>query len=348
MAPPLQGAVERLRPQELKRLKFQLSYLPAPDRLPAGLLAQAHDGPALLRLLQFHLGPRAPDALQRALEATPGLRAPVFLPGPYPDPNNLLPPGNKRKRLDQCDQDEPKRYDMSKCREAFLMGVKKGRSGATQDIEKLRKHLAAFRFSVQECIDPDGKEILQDLRAFRDKINGSPYEMSCCLVVLMSHGVDGFIKGKDEEEVNLEEIFKLFNNANCPNLREKPKIFIIQACRGDRRDGGVEAFDNVAEEMDDTSNVKRLPTTSDFFIVYSTQKGHVSVRNPLLGSRMIEAIDDVFSRYGNKWQLTDLFTKVNDELVHRDFYGFQCVVKVTLEMQSTLTRAVYLASEQDL
>uniref|UniRef100_A0A6I8NVW0 Caspase-14-like n=1 Tax=Ornithorhynchus anatinus TaxID=9258 RepID=A0A6I8NVW0_ORNAN len=274
--------------------------------------------------------------------------APCLPPGPYPDPSNLLPPGNKRKRLDQCDEDEPKRYDMSKCREAFLMGVKKGRSGATEDIEKLRKHLAAFRFSVQECIDPDGKVILQDLREFRDKINGSPYEMSCCLVILMSHGVNGFIKGKDEKVVDLEEIFKLFNNANCPNLREKPKIFIIQACRGDRTDGGVEAFDNVPEEMDDTSNVKRLPTTSDFFIVYSTQKGHVSVRNPLMGSRMIEAMDDVFSRYGKKWQLTDLFTKVNDELVHRDFYGFQGIVKVTLEMQSTLTRAVYLGSEEDL
>ena len=48
----------------------------------------------------------------------------------------------------------------------------------------------------------------------------------------MSHGEEGFIKMKDGEKVSLEDIFEMFNNKNCPALQEKPKIFIIQACRG--------------------------------------------------------------------------------------------------------------------
>lgn len=48
----------------------------------------------------------------------------------------------------------------------------------------------------------------------------------------MSHGEKGFIKMKDGEKVSLEDIFEMFNNKNCPALQEKPKIFIIQACRG--------------------------------------------------------------------------------------------------------------------
>lgn len=30
----------------------------------------------------------------------------------------------------------------------------------------------------------------------------------------------------------LQEAFRLFDNANCPNLQNKPKMFFIQACRG--------------------------------------------------------------------------------------------------------------------
>lgn len=32
--------------------------------------------------------------------------------------------------------------------------------------------------------------------------------------------------------VQLQEIFRLFDNANCPSLQNKPKMFFIQACRG--------------------------------------------------------------------------------------------------------------------
>lgn len=30
----------------------------------------------------------------------------------------------------------------------------------------------------------------------------------------------------------LQEVFRLFDNANCPSLQNKPKMFFIQACRG--------------------------------------------------------------------------------------------------------------------
>lgn len=51
-------------------------------------------------------------------------------------------------------------------------------------------------------------------------------------VCLLSHGEEGFIFGTDGRKLQLDSVFKLFDNSNCPTLLGKPKIFVIQACRG--------------------------------------------------------------------------------------------------------------------
>ena len=55
-----------------------------------------------------------------------------------------------------------------------------------------------------------------------------------------SHGKDGVVYAADGQSINMEYIYEFFNNRNCPLLRGKPKFFIVQACRGDRPDQGVD------------------------------------------------------------------------------------------------------------
>ena len=57
------------------------------------------------------------------------------------------------------------------------------------------------------------------------------------VVVLMSHGGDGYINGNDGMRIELKEILELFKPHQCPNLRNKPKMFFVQACRGGRKGG---------------------------------------------------------------------------------------------------------------
>lgn len=48
----------------------------------------------------------------------------------------------------------------------------------------------------------------------------------------MAHGLEGQLEGEDEQMVELENLFEVLNNKNCEALRAKPKVYIVQACRG--------------------------------------------------------------------------------------------------------------------
>lgn len=63
------------------------------------------------------------------------------------------------------------------------------------------------------------------------------------ILVFMSHGVLEGICGTKHKEgepdiLHDDTIFQIFNNRNCQSLRDKPKIIIMQACRGSKSELG--------------------------------------------------------------------------------------------------------------
>lgn len=72
----------------------------------------------------------------------------------------------------------------------------------------------------------------EKLRAFRDRINQSQEDISCVLVVTSSHGDRGVICDAHGGTLGAEEIIQCFDDQKCPKLRGKPKVFMLDACRG--------------------------------------------------------------------------------------------------------------------
>lgn len=63
------------------------------------------------------------------------------------------------------------------------------------------------------------------------------------ILVFMSHGIlEGICGTKHREgEPDIlpdDTIFQIFNNRNCQSLRDKPKVIIMQACRGSESELG--------------------------------------------------------------------------------------------------------------
>ncbi|XP_040335787.1 caspase-14-like isoform X3 [Herpailurus yagouaroundi] len=337
----VQETLDLLSPRELSHFRVLLKTVDEGPRVsPLRLELEGGSKAGLARLLaQHYYLPAVSRVLIKVLQQ---LRRADLLPRwqSAEDDDRREIPRKILKRSYDCVDGELDCYDLSGKRKAFVMCVEKNRPGAHRDVMLMTEWLGQCQFEHTSCIDPNKMELLGKISSFRDGLNEIKDDVGCCLVTLMSHGEKGFIKMKDGERVSLEDIFEMFNNKNCPALQEKPKIFIIQACRGEKRDNGVET-DDEPMESDDVSEKRRLPTFSDYFIIYPTQADHVALRHPRTGSVMIEAMAEVFKQHGNKWHIADFFTKVNNRVVHTEFHLHEEPIKVSLVMESTLTKSVY-------
>ncbi|XP_036285011.1 caspase-2 isoform X8 [Pipistrellus kuhlii] len=104
------------------------------------------------------------------------------------------------------------------------------RSGGDVDHRNLVTLFKLLGYTVHVLLDQTAQEMQEKLQNFAQL---SAHRVTdSCIVALLSHGVEGGVYGVDGKVLQLQEVFRLFDNANCPSLQNKPKMFFIQACRG--------------------------------------------------------------------------------------------------------------------
>ena len=122
----------------------------------------------------------------------------------------------------------------------FKEDVKKRRYGTECDelsLKILWSKLGCESITIKRDLTRD--EILECLRRFNEKLQiSNPHYF---VIVILSHGRRNKATGLEEVmDVNMDglsvrNIKELFvNGAKCPSMVGKPKLFIIQACRGNR------------------------------------------------------------------------------------------------------------------
>lgn len=96
----------------------------------------------------------------------------------------------------------------------------------------------------------------------------------CIVISILSHGELGFIYAKDTH-YKLDSIWSYFTASRCPTLAGKPKLFFIQACQGDRLDGGILLSRTEPDSSDSSTMAYKIPVHADFLIAYSTIPGEL-------------------------------------------------------------------------
>lgn len=111
----------------------------------------------------------------------------------------------------------------------------------------------------------------------------------------------------------LQDAWYYFTNESCPTLANKPRIFLIQACQGEKRENAfklatihVHRMKAPKRKSKRTANFSFLPK-QDFLVAYSSLPGHVSYRDTKQGSWFIQSFcDEMKKRKPNDDLLTSL------------------------------------------
>lgn len=97
-------------------------------------------------------------------------------------------------------------------------------------------------------------------KLFKDVAAECKPEHDALFVFILSHGSEHGIYGTDGIEVNLEtEIVSCFDNRNCKAMLGKPKVLVIQACRGSKYPIGQRCPTKLSEQRKLGSRPLRAP-----------------------------------------------------------------------------------------
>uniref|UniRef100_A0AAZ3RVW1 Caspase-6 n=1 Tax=Oncorhynchus tshawytscha TaxID=74940 RepID=A0AAZ3RVW1_ONCTS len=142
-------------------------------------------------------------------------------------------------------------------------------------------------------------------------------EADCFLCVFLSHGENECVFARDGK-LSIRDLTHTFKGDRCPSLVCKPKIFIFQACRGDKHDEPVSPIVDVVDcevhanqLVVDAGTVHTLPAGADFLMCYSVAEGYFSHRETLNGSWYIQDLCEVLQEYGTRLEITEMMTLVN-------------------------------------
>ena len=207
----------------------------------------------------------------------------------------------------------------------------KTRTGTLQDIDRVEQLAKNLRYTIETHKDMKNDQIKEMLVKW-SKEDFS--KIDAILIFIMSHGNKGTIISADCQDIYLEEFVKSFKKNKT--LKNKPKIFFIQACRGDK-----------LLELEGDNQEEVLQIERDMLFAFSTIDGHMSARDPESGSWYIQTLIDVIEESDNK-DLNTILTKVNGKIWEKvgEYKGKN--IKMMPTFNNCLTKFFYFTEPDDI
>ncbi|KAK4872537.1 hypothetical protein RN001_014566 [Aquatica leii] len=183
------------------------------------------------------------------------------------------------------------------------------RKGTMKDARDLKSVLKDIKFDVTIYHDLKFGAIY-DVIINLSKRNHS--DADCLLIAVLTHGSTGKIHARDHE-YSPDILWKFFAGDKCPTLAGKPKLFFIQACRGDEIDDGTR-IRNILQMDSKKIGTYTIPVMSDILVMFSCFDGYLSWRSPQTGSWFIQCLCSELKSRVRKNDLLTILTFLNRKM----------------------------------
>ncbi|KAL0894468.1 hypothetical protein ABMA27_013064 [Loxostege sticticalis] len=201
-----------------------------------------------------------------------------------------------------------------------------------EDVKALYDLFDGLGFKVKEYPNLEFDAIKNVARSICKEDHNST---SCVAVVILTHGGAGGELYARDKPYYLSEIIEIFQH---DNLMNKPKLFFIQACRGNNVDAGKMTY------YDGPTAERRLhvPTHVDFLISRSTVENYLSWRE-YWGSWYVRELCKVFKEFNEQMDILQMLTLVTKNVAynHKSYHTTEPKLhekKATPETRYTLTK----------
>uniref|UniRef100_A0A8D2KT29 Caspase-1 n=1 Tax=Varanus komodoensis TaxID=61221 RepID=A0A8D2KT29_VARKO len=181
------------------------------------------------------------------------------------------------------------------------------RNGAEIDLAQMTQLLEGLDYKVEVETNLCSQGMADCLKHFAAREEHKASDST--FVVLMSHGLrDGLCGTKSSEQhpdiLPVDLVFSTFNNKNCRALRGKPKVIIIQACRGGRKHWAQTSRNG------DTLCVLHKQWATSRAQADFVPADNVSWRSPQTGSIFIVQLVEEIKKHAWNCNLEEIFRKV--------------------------------------
>lgn len=188
------------------------------------------------------------------------------------------------------------------------------REGAEHDSENLLKTFNILEYKCHSFIDQTAEQMLAHIAEMVELDHTHYDSFVCCL---LSHGDSGKVFGVDDKAVYLEDIKE--DILQIPSLVGKPKIFIVQACRG----GRLPSAHSIQFDDDSTTNRIQLPHESDLFYGYATTPNTKACRFTDIGSWYIIELTKALQRHYKELDLMSMVQIAHYEVATNPEYVYE-------------------------
>ncbi|XP_024269953.1 caspase-8 isoform X2 [Oncorhynchus tshawytscha] len=197
----------------------------------------------------------------------------------------------------------------------------KERAGTHIDKKSLVSVFKWLGFETQTEPDCSREKILSLLAELRNRDHS---QMDCLVCCVLSHGLEGGVYGVDGLEVSVRELTEPFSGLECSSLRDKPKLFFIQACQGNKdqkqvfiQSDGPAPSSTTSSSICTDAVVHRdsIPTDADFLLGMATVPHFASFRDKRQGTWFIQSLcQNLINLVPSGYDLLSILTKVNDDV----------------------------------